>query len=180
MIQIRPYIIATETIFFVNCMVRLVHSSERIINKLKKIKQVDTFKPRGLWYAPDKEWINYSKTMRNNKYSYELKLDYTILNQPDKNKVLRILTKKDFYEFTKRYKKDDSDGMIRGINWNKVSKLFGGIDMVKFMINHKKTSIGDYYTFYSRDYIIKWLSGWDIPSGCVWNPKAIKSFSKIS
>lgn len=166
----------------------LIHTSnEKLdIKKLNKVRQIITFKPIGLWYATNKEWINFSKNWASYKYMYMIKLKYTTLDKPNSNSVLKITNKNDVIEFTLKYgiiEKGYFDKMeYKNINWQNVEKDFGGVDVTELFLREAHF-IQEYNTYEYKiklsDYDITWLNTWDVPSGCVWNPKAIKQFKLI-
>lgn len=178
----------------------LLHTSTKSIKQLRKIKQhnICGFKPSGLWYAPNKTWINWCKENMpsetcNYYYFYILKLLYTSLDFPNKNKILKISTVDEFDKFTFKY--GCISGSFIGINWHYVAKDFGGIEIIPYISErtglvfyqsyknepNKKKLIEKYikHGFEIKNRTLFWYSSFDIASGCVWNPKVVKKFSII-
>tara|TARA_Y100000780_G_C13484995_1_gene340001 strand:+ start:67 stop:618 length:552 start_codon:yes stop_codon:yes gene_type:complete len=155
------------------------------IDKNKKIKftkkykqSSNQFKPRGFWYSCHDSWYNWiiEEGMKKILYKYIHKVNInnnvmTSIGKKDKNKLLIIKSIKDFDIFNKKYgteykKKmifNDGDNSSNSINfykidWIKVSKDYGGIEICPFLQKRK-------------GYI--WYCGWDVASGYIWNTEAI-------
>ena len=96
------------------------------------------------------------------KINIKLNIITDIWNK-DKNKLLVIKTITDFEMFHKRYRKklkiiSSNEFIHEFINWKKVTKDYGGIEICPCVSRYKK-------------YI--WFSLWDVASGCVWNTESI-------
>ena len=166
----------------------MIHGSNRKISKnnINQIKQITTIKPIGLWYAKDDVWLKFSKKVleKNYKYLYKVELYYTTFNKPDKNKVLRINTVKDFDKFTFKYGVISEGSIIDFvfIKWDKVSTNYGGIEVTANVKDRRYLESPEVIKKYKKhnleikkeNHPTSWYYGFDIPSGCVWNPKAIK------
>jgi hypothetical protein len=175
------------------------------INKIKIVhhsEQSDEvmYKPNGLWYSPRDVWIKYFSKQINKKehykYTYKMKLRYTKYGDRDRHRVLKITDEKTFDRFTLRYgsilkNKYIDDQYFVLIDWAKVAKKYGGIELIplinsrirtadrhtikKYNKKFKFTSIDDNNSI-TLDF---WQSTFDVPSGCVWNPHAIKKMKRI-
>ena len=156
------------------------------------------FKPIGLWYAIGDSWYkfwyknnlkmkNLPKNLNIFKLSIRKNSFTTDIKNPNPNKILRIKTNDDVKLFTKLYsmkpyKKPHFPELINYdwknrkniynddnfIDWQKVSKKFGGIEfnpythqVIKPIQNGKK------------QIRIIWYNTIDVPSGCIWNLKPI-------
>jgi hypothetical protein len=115
----------------------------------------------------------FKLSIRKNSFTTDIK-------NPDPNKILRIKTNDDIKLFTKLYSMKpykkrtilDSEKNVyldhNTIDWQKVTKKFGGIEFNPFIyqfiypIKNGKKGI-----------IITWYTTVDIPSGCIWNLKPI-------
>lgn len=77
----------------------------------------------------------------------------------------------DMVKFSKKYKLKlpNEYGSLTYIDWYKVSKDFGGIEIPIFI--KKAHTTFDEYT--------SWYYGWDIPSGNIWNINIIKKLLPI-
>lgn len=179
----------------------LIHASRRKINhKIYKIRQIEKIyvKPVGLWYAENELWLKIARDEMNKPYSladdyfYKIELKYTDIDNPDKRRVLKISTNKDFDRFTFKYggflfhKYGKHKHIYILINWFNVSKDYGGIEITSYLKDRRRL-VEKNKKKYEKKFMIKeescamltWFTTFDIPSGCVWNPKAIKSFSEI-
>jgi len=129
----------------------------------KYIQQID-WKPEGFWYSCGNEWYNWVKIeMPEWLYKYIYRIDVinkTNINKPNKDKLLILSTIKDFNVFINKYK--ENRGQF--INWKKVSKDFGGIEICPY-----SKKLANKY---------QWYETWDVASGCIWNYKPI--IKKIS
>lgn len=172
----------------------LIHTSHKKINNLKNIKQRDNFKPLGLWYAPNKIWLEFAKKRLKNsfkkrtKFIYIVRPDYTTLDKKDPDKVLQIKDVSTFDKFTITYGITDgySDPFaVILIDWIKVEKDYGGVEVIPFLENRsfihfpEGRQIYKVFKIKKDSEILTWLNSWDISSGCIWNTKAVKEFIKI-
>lgn len=169
----------------------LIHTSNNKISKdtLFKREQWPAFKPKGLWYAPNKEWLNYAEKWIDEiyKYIYLVKVDYTTINKPDRNKVLKITNKDEVIQFTLKYGiiqksiRSTSGMEYLYIDWRLVERDYGGLDVTELFLKEACVNSYDRYSYILEleKYDIRWLDTWDIPSGCAWNPKAIKQLKLI-
>ena len=161
-----------------------------IVNYNKNDK---AFKPFGLWYAPENIWLIWSKNFRGDydKF-YEIKLKYTNFSNPNPNKVLRIKNEKDFLDLTFKYGHLEKIPKIADyimINWQEMAKDFGGIEVIPYIKKLqeikdpkliKKFKNKNWDLDESPDVLsITWLDPFDVSSGCVWRPEAVKSFKQI-
>jgi hypothetical protein len=132
-------------------------------------KSENIFKPSGFWYSCKKSWYNWcyeNMSDRLGKYLYEVNINNTIgIDNINKDKILIIDNKKDFKKFGKKYKK-----ILKGqtsIDWNTVSKDYGGIEICPYLSDFR---MNDNY---------EWYYTWDVASGCIWNLKPIIKSIKL-
>ena len=180
----------------------MIHISNNKIKKLYNVSQSCIVKPRGLWYANADEWLKYfskyNEKIKECKYVYELKLKYTEYKKKNINKILHISTEKIFDKFTIKYgiveksKYSDDDYSIF-INWTDVAKDYGGIEVMPLihsrLTTRRKLDINVVKKYNAKFKFTKkvkdttslmfWLYTLDIASGCVWNPKAVRSIKRI-
>lgn len=149
-----------------------IHASKKEIKRInfENITLNIFFKPNGLWYTNNKDWINWCKKEQfcnSYKYFYEVKIEHTDLNNPDIKKILYLKTIEDLVKFTEIYGQETIQYHQYNvfINWSDVSKLFGGIE-----INMKRIDHDDKYYDY-----LWWQSLFDVSSGCIWNMNALIS-----
>lgn len=106
----------------------------------------------GLWYAFGNNWIGWSQQVpeRLRMFVHEIKIN--------KDKMLILDSKEQTNKFEQDYgmKRDLGQKYEIIIDWSKVSKDYGGIELQR-----------------SAMHFIDWQENWDIPSGCVWNQDAV-------
>jgi GNAT superfamily N-acetyltransferase len=156
--------------YSINVKDRYILSGEKKISFRDKDQEQDTnaSKPKGLWYSFGYEWANWvSREMpeRANTYEYIHKIDVT-------KKVLRLETIKQCLEFTDRFGSDASWHRHYLINWDKVAKVYSGIEV---------TNPRDFHLDEERIGGAKlwWLYGWDVGSGCIWREDGIESIELV-
>jgi hypothetical protein len=145
-----------------------LHNTDSIeISLNKKYSQKDTdFKPRGLWYAIDNEWLewcldNMSHWIKENVFELEI----------DISKIIVISNKTELNNFIKKFTEVKYE-CLETINWNLVKEEYNGIEIVNY--NHLKYNIG-YQSFHNFP---TWFYGWDVSGGCIWNLSIIKDIKK--
>jgi hypothetical protein len=95
---------------------------------------------------------------------FSLELDYS--------KVKRILNIEDAIEFTKEFQANNQTSAMMGLlNWNKVKTKYYGIEIIPLL----DIPITDLYK-----HRLMWYKTFDIPSGCIWDTKAIANYIKIT
>tara|TARA_E500000331_G_scaffold274035_1_gene266101 strand:+ start:962 stop:1513 length:552 start_codon:yes stop_codon:yes gene_type:complete len=126
-------------------------------------------KPEGLWYECQdgssetwKEFCEFGLTSGYSKYdsTYNVVLnDYEILFIPDEHH---------FDKFVKMYSVDHPSGpqFDKMIDWPKVAEHYAGIEICPYL--NSKRNDDDAF----------WYYGWDVASGCVWNPVGLKELTK--
>lgn len=140
-------------------------SNNKSIDLSLKFKQKSDFKPNGLWYSCHSSWYNWVKENMEDrlaKYIHKLNLNYGTLTNIDNknpNKILVINNLTDFNKFELEYLKPN-----KFINWDKVSKNYGGIEICPYFISKRTT---------------RWYYPWDVASGCIWNSSIIKNTELI-
>lgn len=187
----------------------LIHASPFKIKKLKYVSQYDCkssmagIKPCGLWFSPGKDWLRWCKEelpehCKTYKFFYVVVPKYTTLEKPNQNKVLKIQNEKEFDEFNFKYgymttDKNYSEISSIYIKWNDVEKNFGGIEIIPFIKNRNSLLLNsdangkelrekyekNGFVFGSSNSSGFWYSFFDVASGCIWNPQAIKKFYQI-
>lgn len=125
-------------------------------------------KPRGLWYSPGKEWINWCVQEMPEwvgQYIYELDIKTS--------KILKIDTLQKLDKFDKEYRLDTiaagvpvhSFGRCYDMDWQKLTTKYSGIEISPYQ--------------WERRLVYIWFYGWDVASGCIWDRKAIKKCKLI-
>ena len=141
--------------------------------------QNKSFKPIGFWYSCYNSWYDWiiQEGMFDflYKYIHEITLNRNILTDiknKDKNKLLVINNIKDFDTFDKKYRHlyiDSKKNKYNFINWDKVAKDYGGIEICPFLKKKKSDII----------YNMSWYDTWDVASGCIWNIESIIKNTKL-
>lgn len=182
----------------------LLHISDSKIDQIVDAEQSPdgqpAFKPRGLWYSPNKTWINWAKENldrtynKSNAYYYALSFKYTTFDIANPNRVLQIHNDDIFDKFTFEYGKmvDFNSGYMLLIDWYAVAMDFGGVEIIP-LLEDRYNKLGNINKNRDLDTVTKYkLHGfdmdnirisyydtWDIASGCVWNSRAIKKWKQI-
>jgi hypothetical protein len=140
------------------------------IDRIPGTAQTISSKPSGFWYACNNEWLEwlkYEMPQWIGKYIYAVELN--------EDRVLKITNEREFSEFERNYKPSERDdpssaysafGSLTYIDWPKVAEEYGGIEICPYMFSKRNSSM--------------WYCPWDVASGCIWNPSAIKSLKLIS
>ena len=172
----------------------LIHASRYEIGDITRLTQGKMINPGGIWYAPNDAWYQYAinkNIWKKYNYFYEIKLNYTTLDKPNKRKVLQIKNKRDFLNVTYKYGylqqyPDDVD-FIR-IDWVKFARDFGGIEIIPYHENLRKIKTPELIKAFEKHgwglskknvEHITWLHFFDVASGVVWDKSAIKSYKLI-
>ena len=165
----------------------MIFPKRNTITDIKQLKigndkrnQRISLKPNGFWYSCGDDWYNWIKREKMTKYLHKYIQQININNNvmtdirnKDKNKLLIIKNVKDFDIFNKRYGKlqdyllpiiDNFVMINQYIDWIKVSKDYGGIEICPYFISR-------------NNYV--WYNSWDVASGCIWNTKAIIKNSEL-
>ena len=151
---------------------RLHYSSKPIERVRGRRKQQIAWKPEGLWYSCGTDWIDWSKAE-----DFGAASDYVYSLEVDLSSMLVISTPQQLDDFTKEYGVPDphlahldlsskSDYFHYYIDWPRVSKEFRGIEICPYISSRRMTYM--------------WYYGWDVASGCIWKPAAIKDFTLLN
>jgi hypothetical protein len=177
-------------------MIHISHDKLKEIHRVEK--QSNPIKPQGIWTAPSTQWLEFYRKnigdIKNCRYMYELRLNYTKFSKPDPKKVLRVRSESVFDKFTLKYgvvqKSKNYDTQIYiFINWQEVTKKYGGIEVVPLIKSRMSTMDPDIIKRYNDKFkfakdtnginLTFWLWVFDIDSGCVWEPDAVKKIKRI-
>ena len=108
-------------------------------------------KPRGLWLSDEDDYGWSEWCRRKEFYVNRLAMENRFELIPDHN-VLIINSVLEIEKFEHKY------GPLI-IDWNKVSKDFGGVIITPYLGVYRSST---------------WYNGWDCASGCIWDLKNIK------
>lgn len=121
-------------------------------------------KPKGLWYSCNDEWKNWVMyEMPQWWESYNFKYNIQI----DMSRMLIIRTEEELLAFEQEYISTGSPfgPGFKVIDWSKVANNYTGIEICPYQQGAR----------YSSD----WYYGWDIASGCIWDPSAFVSVEEV-
>jgi hypothetical protein len=146
-------------------LTRSVNTDISKIDTSKTYQQTDNWsKPSGLWYQINSSWIRYCNKENKERETYNYKKfrdigKYNImLNNIDMSNMIILDTKDKVFEFTNKYEIPNNYYVI---NWIDVAKDYTGIEIPN----------------YQNVKWFKWMSSWDINSGCIWDLSIIKDYS---
>jgi hypothetical protein len=118
-------------------------------------------KPSGIWYGCGTTWLDFIDTQMSGPGSddtqiWSLKIDMS--------RVKSLIDPLEIADFTRRYKDIDRyiKTMRKDIDWPSVTSHFDGIECCPY-------PAGDW----EFKYKYMWYYGIDMPSGCIWNTRAI-------
>ena len=126
-------------------------------------------KPTGIWFGIGDSWIDWLE------YNMPHWAQPSILKiEPNFSKLFHVRNEKDLDVFTEKYSfKDQKRGdgtFVWAADWKKLSRDYDGIVHWKFPVSSIRN--------FSDDPRAIWY-GWDVRSGCIWNPAAIKKMNII-
>jgi hypothetical protein len=156
--------------------VERIHSTRRPLVKLHAksqhppgMRESGVGKPVGLWYGIGPAWVDWCTDempawIEPPMHHYRLTLDLT--------RVLRLRTADAIRQFGREYNAPPSwaRGRITStmfIDWPRVAQQWGGIEIAPYQWDCRL----DDQTF--------WYYGWDVASGCVWDPTVVRSFVEV-
>ncbi len=126
----------------------------------RRAQKIDD-KPEGLWYGVDASWLDWcvSEGFRSYKLLYGLQLDLS--------SMLVLTTVDEVKAFAKKYAGALYPGsFVNYIDWAKVAKEFGGIEISPYQWDLRLSDI-------------RWYYGWDVASGCIWDPAVVRGISEV-
>lgn len=116
-------------------------------------------KPNGLWLSVGTEWLDWcrSENFRTEVDWYE----HPVSLSPEAS-ILALSSGTDIDAFTEEYGEQVSpDFPSRYIDWAHVADVYDGIVIAPYQWSRRL----ERHTF--------WYYGWDIASGCIWNPGVV-------
>jgi len=139
------------------------HWSIKKISIVEKEYVQNGFKPNGLWMSYNDEWKEWCEETGFQDLDYFVKNEFFV----DMKNVINIDTIETLREFCKKYKFQYE----QGINWEKVSREYDGINFSNYK-NIKKDFMKDKYLIRNHT----WYLGIDINSCCIFNIKCLTDF----
>ena len=151
---------------------RFILSPEQLINFKDKPDQRTTYKPKGLWYGFGTSWLDW---VRSQMPDWEKDYKSIFLLEINESSVLRLSSKEELVEFTKKYSPSHNSIDPSSISyfernlidWSMVANNYAGIEINPYIYSAR------------MDRFTNWYYPWDVASGCVWNRDGILSIKKI-
>jgi hypothetical protein len=133
------------------------------------VAQETGYKPRGLWYGFGDSWREW---VQGNMPAWEKPHLYRVEVEPAR--ILRLESAREVEEFSERYAcpLPGTEGMrsvyfsCDAVDWAAVAARYGGIE------------IPDYH--WGLRHSLMWYYGWDVASGCVWAPDALRETVRLT
>lgn len=141
-------------------MKRVHNTNAAEIDLTRRYRQEKHFKPRGLWYGIDGDWIRWCKSdmpkwIKPNNFSVDVR----------KANILVLRTDADMLRFTEQYGLAVVPGltsMSLYINWPSLALSYDGVEIPKYLWRWR------------LDQRAPWYYAWDCASGCAWNLDKVK------
>jgi hypothetical protein len=130
-----------------------IHVSKKPITRLLGTAQRVSFKPKGLWYDCDKAWTWW---VGHNMPQWGRGMNYIYLVKINKGRMFNINSESELLKFHERFSTDDGEM----VDWTAVAKHADGIEICPYQ--------------HSQRMSLDWYYGWDLASGCVWNPTWVR------
>lgn len=140
------------------------HSATPItLDALELREQTSEYKPRGLWVSVGAEWQDWCNS---EQYATETLVNQYQVTLAANASMLIVDSAEALDAFTDQYSAPASwSPMSTVIDWPAVAAIHDGILISPYQWSRRH----DRRTF--------WYYGWDIASGCIWNPAAIESLT---
>lgn len=130
------------------------------------VNSYDNFKPAGLWYDVDMDWIRWlddegylDNPLWMRSFLYEITID--------ESRVIIIHDERQFDEFNRRFCAPIFNGAhVNGIDWTRVAKLYGGVEIAPYLQSRRLSFSGNHLD-------TLWYYGWDCASGVIWDKSAL-------
>jgi hypothetical protein len=148
---------------------RYVLSSDPLVVRDSTGDQHASPKPMGIWYACGSEWLDWLESEMPQwltggrgtgpvRYIYRLTLG---------TKILKLDTEDKVKAFSQKYL-DRGPAAYRdySIDWPRIAQKYHGVEAAPY--------------FWSLRHALSWYGGWDVASGCVWNPKGIRKLTLVA
>jgi len=150
-------------------------------------------KPIGVWYACGSSWIDF--VLRKQRSVNRLRRDaeaferdgleevfaikqYVYRVKLDKSRFMVIRDEQTFDDFTEWYgqtKHSRLRPMYRwAIRWDAVAEDWDGIEICPLIRSRHKRIWNE-----SNPRVFGWYHGWDVPSGCVWEPDSVLGVTEV-
>ena len=129
--------------------------------KIRQDKTISALqKPKGLWYACDKDW---KERVQSRNPSWASGYQHKYLLEVNLNRMCVIRKKQELWMFTGKY--GIEIGGEDAIDWVAVSKDYDGIEICPFQSSERLR--------------VHWYYPWDVGSGCIWGSSAFKGVTEV-
>lgn len=120
----------------------------------------DGWKPLGLWYSCDNDWMEWLEHNWESKYNEAQEAyDYELEINPDAMLIIR--TGSELVRFSRQYGQGNS-----AIRWEEVAQDYDGIEICPYQQDYR--------------YALDWYYTWDVASGCIWGEDAFVGVRPIN
>lgn len=137
------------------------------LENLTRKEQAIGNKPSGLWVSDGSDWKDWC--LQESFEEEHLRFASRVELMPDAS-ILRLESYSALSRFTEAYRKDNqltSNYTLREIDWPAVADAYSGILIMPYQWEARLAQ----NTF--------WYYGWDVSSGCIWEPTAIQSVTHL-
>jgi len=117
----------------------------------------DRPKPKGLWYSVGFGWLDFTTSDFTGFYDKNKNVSVFEFDVSDVN-ILHIKTYDEIVAFDEEYCAETS--RYRNPDWVRLSEKYDGIEISPYI--------------YKARHDLFWYYGWDVASGCIWNPNGLK------
>lgn len=114
-------------------------------------------KPRGLWYSVGFGWLDFTTSDFTSFYETNKNISVFEFDVSGAN-ILYIKDYDEIVAFDREY--CEESGRYRNPNWARVAEKYDGIEISPYV--------------YKARFDLFWYYGWDVASGCIWNPRGLK------
>ena len=148
---------------------RIVYSPKPITS-FRNVKQEgrsgrEFAKPKGLWYACDKDWkrwVQREVPRWADDYNHKYLLDVNL----NRMKVIRTEREMRIFHMGYSYKANPQFDLVpNAIDWSEVARDYDGIEICPYQYKFR------------MDY--SWYYPWDVASGCIWGRGAFKGVTEL-
>ena len=145
---------------------RLRYQPERKpLNIIPQVQRTGS-KPFGLWYSVGDEWLQWCKAENFRVDCLAITYRLTV----NDGAILRLTTEQEIREFSAQFLLRDTPWQTWDINWPRVAEKWAGIEIAPYQYGCRFNAA------------LRWYSGWDVASGCIWDQHGLDSWQilKIS
>lgn len=149
-------------------MRKLVHYSDQVLalEDLVTRRQPESGddKPRGLWVSceGERDWVSYC--MSDNPGRLSAVKHHVVI----RGNILKLKSADDLDSFTEEFKVPYRDmKKINFIDWKAVAEVYQGIIITPYIYDRRHHDL------------VGWYYSWDCASGCIWDPKAVRSITRL-